>query len=188
MIVRFLVLFLGISVTCLHRKLYYKPSFYFGYPSSQDTIWHFLRTKVYFLETSTLTEALICKLCSSSEWLRNNHKGPGDTLQTQTNKERLFKVVVLHFHPALSCYRGFPMSHLNTSIYHCLTVAAESLLSWDRRICAKCFFETWESSRLLSNLTSSMWCFWVGPLQQVELRLLSLFNVNMPLILTWCKL
>lgn len=75
----------------------------FTYPSSQDTIWHCLRTKLYFLETSTLTEALICKLCSRLEWLRNNHKGPRDTLQTQTNKERLFKVVVLHFHPALSC-------------------------------------------------------------------------------------
>lgn len=31
------------------------------------------------------------------------------------------------------------MSHLNTSIYHCLAVAAKSFLSWDRRICEKCF-------------------------------------------------
>lgn len=39
----------------------------------------------------------------------------------------------------LLAVRGFPMSHLNTSIYHCLTVAAKSFLSWDRRICEKCF-------------------------------------------------
>lgn len=76
------------------------------------------------MENSTLSEALIFKLCSMLEWIRNEHKGSRDTLQTQSSKAQLFKVAVLHFHPALS----FPVSHLNASIYHCLAVAAKSFL------------------------------------------------------------
>lgn len=62
------------------------------------------------------------------------------------------------------------MSHLNTSIYHCLAVAAKSFLSWDRRICEKCFLRLGEQSAAVQPYLVHV-MFLSGPRQQARLCL-----------------
>lgn len=71
------------------------------------------------------------------------------------------------------------MSHLNTSIYHCLAVAAKSFLSWDRRICEKCFLRLGEQSAAVQPYLVHV-MFLSGP--SAAGQAVSLLNVNMPLI------